>query len=79
MLGCLRAAASLPLPKRFKDDSVSFGSMKLQKFRYCCIELCSPFRSPARLTHGQPSALKCSKSAFLLVGHGSLVSALRAR
>jgi hypothetical protein len=44
--------------------------MKLQKFRYRCIELCSRFRSPALLTHGQPSALKRRKSAFLLVGHG---------
>lgn len=43
--------------------------MKLQKFRYRCIELCSHFRSPSLLTHGQPSALKRSKSAFLLVVH----------
>jgi hypothetical protein len=66
----LRGAACLPVPKLVKDDSVSFRSMKLQKFRYRCIELCSRFRSPALLTHGQPSALKRSKSAFLLVGHG---------
>jgi hypothetical protein len=64
--------ATYPLLKRSKDDSVSFRSMKLQKFCYCCIELCSRFRSPALLTHSQPSALKRSKSAFLLVGHGPL-------
>src|SRR5262249_58633563 len=54
----------------------SFRSMKVQKFHYCCIEFCSHFRSPALLPHGQPSALKRSKSAFLLVGHGPLISAL---
>src|SRR5215471_19320492 len=71
----LRGAA-YPALKRLKDDSVSFRSMKLQKFHYCCIEFCSHFCSPALLTHGQPSALKRSKSAFLLVGHGPLISAL---
>jgi hypothetical protein len=62
-------AAYLPPPKRFKDYSVSFRSVKIQKFRYCCIELSCQFGSWALLTHGQPSALKRSKSAFLLVGH----------
>jgi hypothetical protein len=50
--------------------------MKLQKFRSCCIELCSHFRAPALLTHSQPGALKRSKSIFLLVSHGPLVTAL---
>ena len=63
--------AAYPELKRLKDDSVSFGSMKVQKFHYCCIEFCSHFRSPALLPHGQPSALKRSKSAFLLVGYGA--------
>jgi hypothetical protein len=58
----------LPLPKRFKDYSVSFRSVKLQKFDYCGIQFYCQFGS-ALLTHGQPSALKRSKSAFLLVGH----------
>ena len=57
------------MPKRFKDHSVSLRSTKLQKFRYSCIEFCT-FRSPPLLTHGQPSALKHSKSTFLLTGHG---------
>jgi hypothetical protein len=35
----------------------------------CGIELCGRPRSPALLTHGQPSGLKRSKSAFLLVRH----------
>ena len=74
--------ASSPAPRtsqcrnRFKDVSVSFRSMKLQKFRYCCIALCSRFRSLALLTHGQPSALKRSKSALLLVGHGPFIDGL---
>jgi len=61
-------AAHSPLPERFKDDIVSFRSRKFQKFRYCRIELCR-FRLPALLTHGQISALKRCKSAFLLVSH----------
>jgi len=67
----LHAAAYLPVPKFFKDVGVSFGSMKLQKFRYCCIELRSLFRLSSLLTHGQPSAFKRSNPAFLLVGHGA--------
>ena len=62
-------AACLPVPERCKDDSVSFRSVKLQKFRYRGIELCGLSRSPALLTHVQPSGLKRSKSAFLLVRH----------
>ena len=68
--------AAYPELKRLKNDSVSFRSMKVQKFHYWCIEFFSHFRSPALLSHGQPSALKRSKSAFLLVGHGPLISAL---
>src|SRR5690242_18769468 len=64
---------SLPLSKLFKDYSVSFSSMKLQKFRYCPIELPCHFRSSALLTHGRPGGLKRSKSAFLLVGHKSFM------
>jgi len=64
--------ATYPELKRSKDDSVSFRSMKLQKFRYCCIELCCRLRSPAVLAYGQPSALKRNKSVFLLVGHWTL-------
>jgi hypothetical protein len=67
-------AAYLPLPKRFKDYSVSFRSVKLQKFGYRRIQFCCQFGSPALLTHGQPSALKRSKSDFLLVGHGVFVT-----
>jgi hypothetical protein len=67
---CCLCGTANPLLKRSKNDSVIFRSMKLQKFRHCCIELCSSFRSPALLTQGQPSALKRSKSVFLLVGHG---------
>ena len=57
------------MPKRCKDDSVSFRSVKLQKFRYRGIELYGRSRSPALLTHGQPSGLKRSKSACLLIRH----------
>jgi len=67
----LHAAAYLPVPKFFKDVGVSFGSMKLQKFRYCCIELRSLFRLSSLLTHGQPSVLKRRNPAVLLVSHGA--------
>jgi hypothetical protein len=66
--------AYLPLPKRFKDYGVSFRPVKLQKFGSCRIQLCCQFGTSALLTHGQPSALKRSKSAFLLVGHGFFVT-----
>src|SRR5689334_4875094 len=59
----------LPLPKCFADGNVSLRSMKLQKFRYRSIELCSHIRSPSLLPHSHPSALKRSESAFLFVIH----------
>jgi len=62
-----QGAPYLPLTKCFTDDNVGLRSLKLQKFRYRCIELCSHVRSPSLLPHGHPSALKRSKSAFLFV------------
>ena len=48
--------AAYPELKRLKDDSVSFRSMEVQKFHYCCIRVLQPFPL-AGASHAWPTKL----------------------